>query len=853
MAGTVKRLGSRLDAWDALSSLLVLLFLVLVLANHSLYPVFLDAPYHMAVTRGFREAGGVTTWDFWDYAPEGRPHLYPPLLHVAMSFLEDLGLSLEATVTLVCMAMFPLIMLSLWWAMRGLFGSRMAFFSLLLLVVPGVFLWQTGVTIAASLVLVISPLVLLAMERERTVTAVVLLAMSLYSHLVLGHLLALALLIYLLHRRKAWRRILAVLGVAYLLYLPWALVILGNLHALSFSGPGGGGGVAIHLTVWALAVAGMVYCYRRKGSWYLLPSYFLSMVPIAFFYPHRFWQGHVFLPLAMLGAVALDALHEAGRGWLERGVNSPAWSSALWTAVSCSLLLPLLLVDPVLSWGSRTASAPRPPVPGSGTTFPAAPAVPGGRGAPAAGSLSPRTQAFSAGGASSSLQLELQPTSLTALAGLDELRMPAGGTRTFGPENMELVWLVEEWSEPGDLVFVTNGILGDFIYAMTGRYATRGMFHEVRPEVGEAAPDQADLAVISAPVLTGMLFGWTSAGTPFSRRGWSAVGGAGPHLVLKRNAKRVEDKEVKDMGTVIPMWMAYMLAALAAVVILVDVLVGRPFRGEKGGGGDHHDLPAEPRESGGRGEVRALVMVPARDEEGNVGKVVSEVRETCPGLDVLVLDDGSTDRTAVEARRAGAMVLRSERKLGLGEMMRLGMAYALQRGYRAAVRVDGDGQHAAEYIPSLLWPVLKGNADVVVGSRFMERGGYEGRITLPRRVGMAYFRFLLRLWVRRDFSDPTSGFRSYSRRAMSLLVERKPARYPEVSELCLSSLRGLDIAEAPVRMRRRHNGRSSLGLKGVLSMFWGATLTFFHSGWGTPGSGRREPTFLPVRTAGTGK
>lgn len=166
-AGMVRGLKGRLDAWDVLSLLFVLLFLALILVNHSLYPVFLDAPYHMAVTRGFREAGGVTTWDFWDYAPEGGPHLYPPLLHVGMSFLEDLGLSPEATATLVCMAMFPLIMLALWWAMRSLFGSRTAFFSLLLLSVPGVFLWQTGVTIAASLVLVLSPLVLLAVEKER--------------------------------------------------------------------------------------------------------------------------------------------------------------------------------------------------------------------------------------------------------------------------------------------------------------------------------------------------------------------------------------------------------------------------------------------------------------------------------------------------------------------------------------------------------------------------------------------------------------------------------------------------------------------------------------------------------------
>jgi hypothetical protein len=269
-----------------------------------MYPVFLDIPYHMAVTQGFREAGGVTTWDFWDYAPEGRPHLYPPLLHVSMSLLQDLGLSQEAVATLVCLVMFPLIMLAAWWMMRRLFGTRAAFFSLLFLCVPYAFFWQTGITVAASLVLVLTPLLFLAVEKDRPLAAGLLLAMCLYAHLVLGHLAALALVIYLAHRRRYWKRITAALALAYLLYLPWGLVIVTNLSSLHFSEPGGGGALVVHMLAWLAALAGAVVCYRRKGTYYLLPSYLLSMVPIAFFYPNRFWEGHAFLPLAMLGAVA---------------------------------------------------------------------------------------------------------------------------------------------------------------------------------------------------------------------------------------------------------------------------------------------------------------------------------------------------------------------------------------------------------------------------------------------------------------------------------------------------------------------------------------------------------------------
>lgn len=104
-----------------------------------------------------------------------------------------------------------------------------------------------------------------------------------------------------------------------------------------------------------------------------------------------------------------------------------------------------------------------------------------------------------------------------------------------------------------------------------------------------------------------------------------------------------------------------------------------------------------------------------------------------------------------------------------------------------------------------------------------------------------------------NFTDPTSGFRAYSRRDMSLVVERKPVRYPEVSELHLFSVRGLEITEVPVRMRRRRNGRSSLELGNVLSMFWGTTVTSFRSEPGGPASAGVEPGVLLVRTTGTGK
>lgn len=321
----------------------------------------------------------------------------------------------------------------------------------------------------------------------------------------------------------------------------------------------------------------------------------------------------------------------------------------------------------------------------------------------------------------SSLRLELQGTSLVALAGRKELGHPSGRVETFGPENMELVRVVEELSAPGDLVAVQNGILGVFIYAMTRRYATRGMFHEVSPEDGGVRPEEADLAVVMVPAMAGRVSGTVPAGPLLARRGWSMVGSAGPYLVLRREVNRADSEEVDAVQPAIPMWLAYVLAALAALVVLVDALRGGSRRGKEGGGGNPHDLPPGPREYEGPGEGKALVVVPARNEEENVGGVVREVREVCPGLDVLVLADGSTDRTTVEALEAGAMVLRSEEHLGLGEMVRRGMAFALDKGYRAALRVDGDGH----LLPSVAGTQGKGGS----GGGFPLPGG--GRLPGP--------------------------------------------------------------------------------------------------------------------------
>ena len=161
--------------------------------------------------------------------------------------------------------------------------------------------------------------------------------------------------------------------------------------------------------------------------------------------------------------------------------------------------------------------------------------------------------------------------------------------------------------------------------------------------------------------------------------------------------------------------------------------------------------------------------------------------------------------------------------------IRRGFYYALEKGYPFALRLDGDGQHPAGFIPHLLRPLEEGEAEVAVGSRFLQEGDDEYDISIPRRIGIAFLSAILSWRTSMHFTDPTSGFRAYTRDAMRLMVGGHPPRYPEVSSLRLFAESRVAVKEVPVEMEPRHNGKSSLrGFKG-LAMIWGATLDLLYS------------------------
>jgi glycosyltransferase involved in cell wall biosynthesis len=213
------------------------------------------------------------------------------------------------------------------------------------------------------------------------------------------------------------------------------------------------------------------------------------------------------------------------------------------------------------------------------------------------------------------------------------------------------------------------------------------------------------------------------------------------------------------------------------------------------------------------GPARLLVFVPAWNEEDNLPAVLEEIRTGLPDADVLVVDDGSTDRTADVAREGGAEVVSFGRNLGLPAGIAAGYAYALEHGYELTGRVDADGQHPVFELVRLVDLVRRDECDVAVGSRFVSGVGYEPyryRSDRARTFGTALLRRAMRVRLGAPFADPTSGMYAANAKALPLLARPYSSGAPEVEALLRLSKAGLRIREVPVTMRDRASGESKL-------------------------------------------
>jgi glycosyltransferase involved in cell wall biosynthesis len=209
---------------------------------------------------------------------------------------------------------------------------------------------------------------------------------------------------------------------------------------------------------------------------------------------------------------------------------------------------------------------------------------------------------------------------------------------------------------------------------------------------------------------------------------------------------------------------------------------------------------------------RHLAIVPAHNEVEIIARTVDEIREHAPDFDVLVIDDGSRDRTSAAAAAAGARVVTLPFNLGIGGAMQSGYLYADEHGYEVAIQVDGDGQHDARFIQPLLDHLhAHPELNMITGSRFLEEGEGEGfRSTAARRAGIRVFARVLSRITGQLVTDPTSGFRMTDRRGIELFAREYPHDYPEVEAILLMHAHRLKTCELPVVMRPRTTGESQI-------------------------------------------
>lgn len=205
--------------------------------------------------------------------------------------------------------------------------------------------------------------------------------------------------------------------------------------------------------------------------------------------------------------------------------------------------------------------------------------------------------------------------------------------------------------------------------------------------------------------------------------------------------------------------------------------------------------------------MRILVIIPAYNEEDSIVATVRSVEAA--GYDYIVVNDGSKDSTLDVCRRHGFNVLDLEQNLGIGGAVQAGHRYALLHNYDVDVQFDGDGQHDASYIPALLSQIKEG-ADLVIGSRFIDREIDNFQSTFMRRVGIRWISSLIRITTGAKVTDPTSGFRACGKKAIELFSFDYPVDYPEPESIVDAIGSGLTVGEVPVLMHERQGGTSSI-------------------------------------------
>lgn len=208
--------------------------------------------------------------------------------------------------------------------------------------------------------------------------------------------------------------------------------------------------------------------------------------------------------------------------------------------------------------------------------------------------------------------------------------------------------------------------------------------------------------------------------------------------------------------------------------------------------------------------MKKIIIIPAYNEEESIKETVNELIEKAPDFDYIIINDCSSDNTKEICKENSFNVINLPINLGIGGAVQTGYKYAYEHGYDCAVQVDGDGQHDATYLRKMADYLEKDQADMVIGSRFIEKEGFQS--SFMRRMGIRFFTALIKVLTGKTITDPTSGLRMIGKRALGIFSDNYPKDYPEPETAVVLLRRGLKIKEIPVVMRERAGGVSSISL-----------------------------------------
>lgn len=208
--------------------------------------------------------------------------------------------------------------------------------------------------------------------------------------------------------------------------------------------------------------------------------------------------------------------------------------------------------------------------------------------------------------------------------------------------------------------------------------------------------------------------------------------------------------------------------------------------------------------------MKVLLIIPAYNEEENILKTVKKIEEYSKEIDYIVINDGSTDKTLQILQENKIKHINLIENLGIGGAVQTGYKYAYENNYDIAIQFDGDGQHDVTYVPKICEPILNGQANMCIGSRYLDKSSSEFQSTFMRRLGKNIISFIIKICCKKKITDPTSGFRAIDKNIIEMFAKEYPVDYPEPESIVSVLNNNYKIEETSVSMNEREGGTSSI-------------------------------------------